>query len=253
MFIKNITYLLFTLLILLHSVNGALAQDERIERTSIPPHGLLYQPKNPSRSPILLVHGGGFLVGAPDTTRFDLLSRRLAANGHLVLSLQYPLLWQGLTREKGVKAFHCAAQRLAPHDPISVVAVSAGAWLAARALQLAPARGDCKNHGPITRFAGLSAMISPEKNLAPRIIASLFERTFAIPPLARSDLPEKLFLLQGHDDWLVPEPASRGFCNEFSPQKNCNRTVIPGGHFLVRGGQAGTEATTQELLQFLKD
>ena len=198
---------------------------------------------------VLLVHGGGLLVGSPRHWRFDELSRNLAAHGFEVLSLEYPLLWQRLTLEKGRTLVHCALASFAGSEPVSIVGISAGAWLSSRALALPPPPG-CENHPPVDRYAAISPMLNAQDAWGPWFIASWFERTLSPPVLLRTQLPERLLIIHGQDDWLVPEPTSRKLCTEPQAQR-CSRHVISGGHFLVGDGLPGSTAMGKELWTFL--
>jgi acetyl esterase/lipase len=203
----------------------------------------------PQAKRILLVHGGGLLVGSPRHWRFDELSRNLATHGFEVLSLEYPLLWQGLTLEKGGSLVHCALASFAGEAPVAIVGISAGAWLSSRALAL-PAPPGCENHPRVDRYAAISPMLNAQDAWGPWLIASWFERTFSPPEMPRSQLPERLLIIHGQDDWLVPEPTSRKLCADPKAQ-HCRRHVISGGHFLIGDGLPGSPEMGEQLWSFL--
>lgn len=226
--------------------------------------GIRYQLETSSRGadsqkkpPILFVHGGGLLIGSPETRRFDLLAKKIASQGHPVFSMRYPMLWEGLTHEQGTRAFHCAAQALAPEGSLRVVSISAGSWLSLRALQTQlPPDDPCRRHGEVTHFAAISPMIRPNEAWGPTWIARWYEGAFRVPEYRASDINAAIFMIHGQDDWLVPARTTAEFCSSgvetrTDPSRSCTRLTVPGGHFIVRDGKAGSEESTQALLQFL--
>jgi acetyl esterase/lipase len=204
------------------------------------------------KSPVLFVHGGAFLLGSPLTRRFDFLARRIALAGHPVFSMHYPKLWEGGIQQQGTHAFHCAAQTLSPVQSLRVVAISAGSWLSLRALQNELSPDDpCAQHGKITHFAAISPMVQPSEAVGPRWIARLYERLWEVPRILHAQLARDFLMIHGKDDWLVPHHTTEAFCGETASSPTCTKLTVPGGHFIVRAGLAGTEESTQALLQFL--
>jgi hypothetical protein len=207
----------------------------------------------PVGNPVLLVHGGGLLAGSATDRRFDELSRNLALHGLEVLSLEYPLLWQGLDLQEGTDLIHCALSSMPPQRPVSIVSISAGAWLTARALNTAPLDAKCAAHASIDRLVAISPMLDAHATWGTHLISSWLERTRAPHHLIRTELPERILVIHGLTDWLVPEPSSRALCetSQNPVPKNCRRHTVEGGHFLVTDGVPGPREMEQELVGFL--
>ncbi len=236
--------------------NGRPERFPDVERTERLPYGYHYQLKtqaNPLKR-VLFLHGGGLLAGSALMRRFDEVARHLATQNFEVLSVEYPLLWQGLSLTNGADLIHCALSTFAGSEPVAMVGVSAGSWLGLRGLSASPSSGPCLNHPPVDRFAGISPMLQPRDAFGPHLVAAWFERTWEIPRITRQDFPSQLFILHGRRDWLVPEPNSREFCSADQTAQNtgdCTRIVTDGGHFLLNDGRAGSESDDQKLIEFL--
>ena len=205
------------LLLLFLSACGAGPQFPGVVRSELPLPGgytsYMYSMDASARSEagdaraIVFLHGGGLIAGSPTLRRFDEFSRWLASHGHTVLSLKYPLLWQGLDRAEGTSLLHEGLRTLVRqgHHRLAIVAVSAGAWIAERGLEDGKREGWPELAG-LDRFGGVSPLVAVDHSTLRLLVAAIYER--ATPaPVDPSALP-KLLLIQGDSDWLVPAESA---------------------------------------------
>jgi acetyl esterase/lipase len=203
-------------------------------------------PANPAsaRPAILLLHGGGWVAGAPDWTFAS--ARRYATMGLVAISVQYRLSDERVTPIDALAdvcaAFHwvreqASALRVHPHQ-IAASGVSAGGHLAAAAATIgcggtegaygvggpdalvlwSPAH-DVSGDGHFRRLLRDRATVaaySPVEHVRPRM-----------PPV---------HVVQGERDTLTPLAGARRFCDRVvAGGGTCELVVYPGvGHLLTR-------------------
>ena len=208
----------------------------------------VFTPATPARTErrpaIILLHGGGWIAGAPDWTFEN--ARRYAGKGFVAISVQYRLSNERITPVDALAdvcaAFHWARAEAAKLgiDPSRIAAsgVSAGGHLAAAAATIG-----CGNNEGKYGVGGPDALVlwSPALDVSGdghfRRILRERGTVEAYSPVehVRPSMPP-VHIVHGERDTLTPLSGSTRFCEQVQAKGGtCELVVYPGvGHLLTR-------------------
>lgn len=196
------------------------------------------------RPAIIVLHGGGWVAGAPDWTFAS--ARRYAAMGFVAIPVQYRLSNERITPIDALADVCAAFQWVRAEatklgiDPSRVAAsgVSAGGHLAAAAATIG-----CGNSGGAFGVGGPDALVlwSPAVDVSGdghfRRILRDRGTVAAYSPVehVRPSMPP-IHIVQGERDTLTPLAGATRFCERVRAGKGvCELAVYPGvGHLLTR-------------------
>ncbi len=166
---------------------------------------------------VLLVHGGGFFVGARHMKPMRVLGSRLSDAGVTVASIDYRLVFQGgrldeaLTDTRDALSFwrdRCARRGLDANG-VTIVGLSAGATLA----MIVAGEADASVHRVVSCFGlyELDHLEGPLATLLPRLVfrSTDRERWRARSPRQAPQPRVPTLLLHGTGDGLVPVSQAR--------------------------------------------
>jgi acetyl esterase/lipase len=179
-------------------------------RPGVAPLGDIYIPRDANGASVVLLHGGGFVVGARDMLPMRYLAASLTRVGIAVFSIDYRLVFRGgrlaEAEEDGVAALRfwreeCLRFGLDP-SRISLVGLSAGATLAMLAASEEPA---------LHRLVGVFGLYDIESFEGPlaRVMPRLLSRSWdkarwrELSPLSRRQSEAPTLLLHGTGDQLI--------------------------------------------------
>lgn len=178
----------------------------------------VYEPEERvTRRSVLVVHGGGFFVGARDMKPMRVLGSRLSAAGVTVASIDYRLVFRGGRLEEALSDTRDAiaywrdrcARRGLDAEGVTLVGLSAGGTLA----MLAAGEPDARLHGVVSCFGlyELDHLEGPLASLLPRLVFRTRERAqwAARSPREAPQPKVPTLLLHGTRDGLVPVAQAR--------------------------------------------
>lgn len=180
-------------------------------RPGIAPVGDVYVPSNATGASVVLMHGGGFVVGARDMLPMRYLAASLTRAGFAVFSIDYRLVFRGgrlaEAEDDGLAALafwetECLRFGLDPAR-ISLIGLSAGATLAMLAASRTPTL-----HRLVSVFGlyDIETFEGPLALVMPRLLSRTWDKTQwrALSPLARPQPIAPTLLLHGTRDQLIP-------------------------------------------------
>lgn len=176
----------------------------------IEPHYDVYLPERPTGDSVVLVHGGGFAIGARDMKPMRRIASDLLARGVAVCSVDYRMIFRGGRLDESLEDVGRALEHWREHasgrglDParVSLLGLSAGATLALLAASRAPV------HRVVSCFGlyELDHLSGPLAALLPRLVFRSSDRALWAErsPRGAKQPQAPTLLLHGTADGLVP-------------------------------------------------
>lgn len=247
------------------TVPGERAPTERKVRyrahrlRGIEPHYDVYSPERPTGDSVVLVHGGGFTIGARDMKPMRRIASDLLARGLAVCSVDYRMIFRGGRLDESLEDVVCALEHWRARtgrrglDParVSILGLSAGATLALLAASRAPV------HRVVSCFGlyELDHLKGPLAALLPRLAFRSTDRALWAERSPRgSKQPEApTLLLHGTADGLVPHgQAERLAAHRRSLGLPTELVIYPGAPhgFFNEEGQVAIDAL-EAIARFL--
>lgn len=221
----------------------------------------VYAPERADGRSVLLVHGGGFFVGARDMKPMRVLASRLSARGLTVASVDYRLILRGgrldeaLDDVRAARTYWRAEVARRGLDParVSMIGLSAGATLT----MLSSGDEDAGLHRVVSCFGlyELDHLEGPLATLLPRLLFRTTDRARWAARSPREALQPKAptLLLHGTHDGLVPVGQARRLAAHRErlglPTKLVVYEGAPHGFFNQQGEHAA--AAVEEILAHL--
>jgi acetyl esterase len=187
-------------------------------RRAIAPLGDVYLPAEAATgASVVLVHGGGFVIGARDMLPMRYLASRLCRAGVAAFSIDYRLIFRGGRLDEAVDDVLAALAYWRDRAPtlgldaghVSLVGLSAGGTLA----MLAAARADGSVHRLVCGFGlyELDHLHGALGSVVPRLLFRTADRDVWHARSPRGDAQPAVptLLLHGTDDGLVPVEQAR--------------------------------------------
>jgi acetyl esterase/lipase len=248
-------------------VEGERAPSERAVRyrrssaRGVAPTLDVYAPERADGRSVILVHGGGFFVGARDMKPMRVLASRLSAAGLTVASIDYRLILRGgrleeaLDDVRAARAYWRTEVTRRGLDParVSMIGLSAGATLT----MLSAGDDDRGVHRVVSCFGlyELDHLEGPLATLMPRLLFRTEDRArwAARSPRGSAQPVAPTLLLHGTHDGLVPVGQARRLAAHREslglPTKLAIYEGAPHGFFNQQGAHAA--AATREILAHL--
>jgi acetyl esterase/lipase len=176
----------------------------------IAPHYDVYLPERPSGDSVVMVHGGGFAIGARDMKPMRRIAASLLDRGFAVCSVDYRMIFRGGRLDESLDDVTLAFEHFRAEtyrrglDParVSILGLSAGATLALLAAARTPVRRVVSCFG----LYELDHLNGPLAALIPRLVFRSTDRALwaARSPRGATQPTAPTLLLHGTADGLVP-------------------------------------------------